>query len=259
LTDRKLGAIHTPAPPAIRPLAARAHLALMTPPRSADWLAACPADGDPLGNDAVGNCVPCAELRTIQVRRANARGDSWRPTRDKAFALYAALTGFNPMTGLPDDGTDTAMGMASWATGGIRIDEQNLDVVCWATVDPADAAHIAIAIGHTGPVQVSLALPKAAEDLAVWSQPPGNGAGWEPGSWGCHRVIAGKFDGLERVCRTWGQDVVIHPAFWSAYVVAVDATLSREWMEATGLAPSGLDWDALQADLTGLPVGSPFD
>jgi len=163
VTARKLGAIHTPAPPAIRPLAARARLALMTPPQSADWLAACPADGDPLGNDAVGNCVPCAELRTVQVRRANARGDSWRPTRDTAFALYAALTGFNPTTGLPDDGTDTARAMASWTTGGIRIDEQNLDVVCWAAVDPADAAHIAIAIGHTGPVQVTLALPKAAE------------------------------------------------------------------------------------------------
>jgi hypothetical protein len=66
--------------------------------------------------------------------------------------------------------------------------------------------------------------------------------------------MVGAFDAGERVCRTWGQDVMIHPVFWSAYVVAVDATLSREWMEATGLAPSGQDWDALQADLTGLPA-----
>ena len=249
MTARKLGAIHSSAPPAIRPMAARARLALMTPPRSADWLARCPADGNPLGNDTVGDCVPCAELRAIQVRRANSWGDSWRPTRDNALGLYTALTGFNPTTGLPDDGTDTARAMASWATGGIRIDEQNLDVVCWATVDPADAAHIAIAIGHTGPIQVSLALPSAAQDLAVWSQPPGIGTGWEPGSWGYHRVMVGAFDADRRVCRTWGQDVAIHPAFWSAYVVAVDAALSREWMEATGLAPSGLDWDALRQDV----------
>jgi len=252
MTARKLGAIHAPAPSAIRPLAARAQLALMTPPTSADWFAKCPADGNPLGNDIVGDCVPSAELRAIQVRRANSWGDSWRPTRDDAFGLYAALTGFNPVTGLPDAGTNTARAMASWATGGIRIDAQNLDVVSWATVDPADAAHIAVAIGHTGPIQVSLALPEAAQDLTVWSQPPGIGAGWEPGSWGYHRVMVGKFDGQQRVCRTWGLDVPIHPAFWSAYVVAVDVTLSREWMQATGLAPSGLDWDALQADLTKL-------
>jgi hypothetical protein len=250
----KLGAIHVPAPRAIHRLAERARVALMTPPKSADWLAKCPADGDALGNDAVGDCVPCAELRTIQVRRAKAWGDGWRPTRALAFGLYAALTGFDPVTGLPDDGTDTAKAMASWAASGIRIDDQNLDVVRWATVDPADAAHIAIAIGHTGPVQVSLALPTAAEDVTVWSQPPGAGAGWEPASWGYHRVMAGAFDGVERMCRTWGQDVAIHPAFWSAYVVGVDAALSREWMAATGLAPSGLDWDALEQDIASLAV-----
>jgi hypothetical protein len=252
MSARKLGAIHVPAPRAIRPLAERARLALMTPPKSADWLAKCPADGDPLGNDAVGDCVACAELRAIQVRRANAWGDAWRPTRDMAFGLYAALTGFNPATLLPDNGADTARAMASWAGAGIRIDEQNIDLVYWATVDPTDAAHIAVAIGHTGPVQVSLALPKAAEDVTAWSRPPGTGAGWEPASWGCHRVMVAAFDGAERVCRTWGQDVAIHPEFWSAYVLGVDAALSREWMAATGLAPSGLDWDALEGDMVGL-------
>jgi hypothetical protein len=250
----KLGAIHVPAPRAIRLLADRARLSLMTPPTSADWLAKCPADGDPLGNDAVGNCVACAELRAIQVSRANAWGDVWRPTRDMAFALYGALTGFDPVTLLPDNGTDTAHAMASWSANGVRIDDQNLDVVRWATVDPADAAHIAIAIGYTGPIQVSMALPTAAQDVTVWSQPPGTGAGWVPGSWGYHRVMVGAFDGTERVCRTWGQDVIIHPEFWVAYVVGVDATLSREWMDATGLAPSGLDWDALDQDVASLEV-----
>ena len=193
-----------------------------------------------------------AELRAIQVRRANAWGDGWRPTRDMAFGLYAALTGFNPVTLLPDNGTNTVHAMTVWSANGIRIDGQNLDVVCWATVDPADAAHIAIAIGHTGPVQATLALPRAAEDVAVWSQPPGVGAGWEPGSWGCHRVMVGAFDGAQRVCRTWGEDVTIHPAFWSAYVIGIDAALSREWLDATGLAPSGLDWDALEQDVASL-------
>ena len=48
--------------------------------------------------------------------------------------------------------------------------------------------------------------------------------------------------------------MAIHPAFWSAYVVGVDAALSREWMAATGLAPSGLDWDALEQDIASLAV-----
>jgi hypothetical protein len=171
-----------------------------------------------------------------------------------AFGLYSALTGFDPVTLSPDDGTDTTHAMASWSGGGIRIDSQNLDVVHWATVDPAAAADIAIAIGYTGPIQVTMALPRAAQDVTVWSRPPGTGAGWEPASWGYHRVMVGAFAGTERVCRTWGQDVVIHPEFWSAYVVGVDAVLSREWMDATGLAPSGLDWGALEQDIASLAV-----
>ncbi len=169
-----------------------------------------------------------------------------------AFALYAALSGFDAATLLPDNGTDTAHAMACWSADGVRTDKQNLDIVRWATVDPADAAQIAIAIGYTGPIQVSMALPKVAQDLTVWSQPPGTGVGWEPASWGYHRVMVGAFDGSERVCRTWGRDVAIHPEFWSAYVVGVDAVLSREWMDATGLAPSGLDWAALEQDIASL-------
>ncbi len=186
------------------------------------------------------------------MRRANARGDTWKPGLGAALGLYAALTGFDVTTGLPDNGTDTAKAMTAWSVDGIGLDSQNTDVVCWATVNPADDAHLAIAIGHTGPVQVSLALPEAAQDISTWSAAPGTGAFWKPASWGYHRVVVAKFDGAVRVCRTWGQDVAIHPAFWAAYVVAVDATLSREWMAATGLAPSGLDWEALEADLTEL-------
>lgn len=247
-----LGANHTPAPPAIKPLTARASLHLMSVPNTVNWFAACPADGDSLGNDQVGDCDPVAKLRTMQVRRANAWGDTWKPTQADAFALYTLFTGFNPITLKPDDGTDTAKAMAIWATQGIRLDSQNLDVVHWATVDPTDDRTISLAIAATGPVQVTLALPAAMEDLSTWSQPPGSGAGWEPGSWGTHRVAAGAFDGLVRVCRTWGIDLPMHPDIWAAYAIAVDASLSREWLTTTGLSPAGLDWNSLEADMAQL-------
>jgi hypothetical protein len=245
----KLGAIHRPAPPAIRPLAERASLSLMTAPAAVDWHAACPADGDMLGNDRFGNCVPVAELRAIQMRRANAGGDQWKPAEAQALGLYGRLTGFNPATGQPDDGTDTAAAMTTWCSTGIRVNSQDEDVPLWASVDPANLEHVRLAIAYTGPVQITLALPQAAQDLAVWAEAPGFGPAWAARSWGCHRVISGKYDGPEFVVRTWGHDLAVHPKFWSAYVLAVDATLSREWLDTTGLAPSGLDWTALEHDL----------
>ena len=56
----RLGAIHRPAPFTVQPLRARVRLALRTPPASVDWFKRCPADGDALGNDMLGNCVPVA-------------------------------------------------------------------------------------------------------------------------------------------------------------------------------------------------------
>lgn len=246
------GAIHRPAPPAIRPLFARASLQRMAVPTSADWHAACPPDSDALGNDTRGNCVPCSELRAIQMRRANAMGDSWRPTTAMSIALYTALTGYNPITGRPDIGTPTDEAMAAWCRTGIQVNSQDTDLIRWVTVDPANDDHIAIAIAHTGPVQVTLALPSAAGDPAMWGMAPGTGAAWVPGSLAYHRVPSGKFLGRTRTIRTYGIDQDIHPEFWSRYVVAVDATLSREWFSATGLAPSGLDWDALNSDMEAL-------
>lgn len=247
-----LGAIHTPAPAAIQPLATRASLARMAVPQNADWWAKCPPDGDALGNDQCGNCVPVADLRIIQARRANAWGDTWVPPKQMAVSLYTLRTGYNQLTGQPDRGTDTVADMTAWVQSGIRLDEQNLDVVRWATVDPKRDDEIALAIAHLGPIAVTLALPSAAQDLTTWSRAPGQGADWAPGSWGGHRVAAGAFNGRTRVVRTWGMDLQMHPEFWAAYVVACDAALSREWLDTTGLSPDGLDWNALTADLAGL-------
>jgi hypothetical protein len=248
----RLGAIHVPAPPCVQRLSNRARLSFLPAPPRCDWFAKCPADGDMLGNDAVGDCDPVAKWRTIQVRVANAWGSAFKPTKDQAFSLYSILTGFDPNTLQPDNGTDTAAAMAYWATQGIRVDSQNLDVIHWNTVDPTDDHEVSAAIATTGPLQVTLALPAGAEDISTWSQPPGSDTSWAPGSWGTHRVLVGAYDGKERVCRTWGVDVHMHPEFWSRYVVAADASLSREWLNAMGVSPSHLDWDGLMADMAQL-------
>lgn len=246
---KRLGAIHQPTPMAIQPLGARASLHLMTPPVEADWFSKCPADGDMLGNDKLSNCVPIADYRVIQTRIANTQG--YTPLFDETLVnlRYTKLTGYDPLTGQPDDGTRTAQDMVDWCQNGIQINSQLTDVPLWATVAPLDNDHLAIAIAHCGPCPVTFRLPLAAQDTSLWSKPPGQGSSWLPGTWGTHRVVVGAFIGQVRTVRTWGEDVVVHPDFWRKYVIAVDVTLSKStWFDTTGLAPSGLDWDALLAD-----------
>ncbi len=248
MTTRRLGAIHTPAPAAIQPLGQRAALSRMMPPPRADWSSKCPPDGDALGNNTHGDCVEAAMLRVIECRRANVWGDAWKPDTPLALGLYATLTGFNPATGLPDDGTDTAASMAYWARTGVLANITR-DVSLWATVNPLDNTGISLAIAHAGPVLATIALPLAAQDLAAWGQAPGAQGTWAPGSWGYHRVMVAAYDGQFRTVRTWGEDVQTHPDFWARYVVAVDVAISRGWLTTTGLTLAGMDWDALEADV----------
>jgi len=248
----RCGAIHRPAPPSVQLLSERVPLdAMQVPPRE-NWFAAVQADGDALGNLQAGNCVEVNDYRVIQLRRANSGKGVWPLTAALPLARYERLTGYDPATGLPDGGTPTDLDLADWCGKGIQVDDQDLDVPHWVKVDPANADHVSLAIALSGPVSVTLNLPLAMQDPATWAKPPGTGAGWVPGSWGEHRVPVGAYDGQVRVCRTWGFDREIHPEIWAAIVLAVDVTLSREWFDATGLAPNGLDWDSLAADMAAL-------
>lgn len=242
----RLGAIHRPAPEAMRPLASLASLGAMVAPPRVDWFAELPADGDPLGNDVLGNCVECAMLQAIAVRRAAAWGDIWRPSRADAVTLYSRLAGYDPAVGRPDAGTDTVQAMAAWARHGVAAGN-SVDVSLPAPVDPQDLAHVRLAIALTGPVQATFALPAMAEHLDDWLAPPGNSDAWRPASWGYHRVLIGAYEGAVLVTRSWGRDFPIGPEFWAAFCVGIDAALSREWTRFTGLSPSGLDWDDLEA------------
>lgn len=246
----RLGAKHRPQPLAVRPLSQRASLHLMVPPPRIDWHAKCPADGDALANDRYGCCVPVADYRILQMRKANLWGDTTKPLVSAILARYSALTGFSLATGQPDNGTDTVTDMQSWCTRGIQVADQTEDVPYWCMCHPRVRTEVNIAIAHTGPVAVTMMLPVEAQDLDVWSKSPGTGTGWAPGSWGGHRVVCGKYDGNIRTVRTWGVDINVHPDFWAAYVVAVDATISHLWLTTTGLTPLGLDLDALKTDMT---------
>lgn len=243
----RLGAIHRAAPSGVPFLSARARLSRMTPPKSVDWHLKCPPDGDALGNDLYGCCVPAETYREIQMRRANAWGDTWKPTEADVLARYAALTGFNVATGQPDQGTDTAAETADYCTRGVRLDSQTVDIPHWTLIDPTKTNDMKLAIAHLCAIALTAALPIGSQDMD-FAKPPGSGPDWVAGSWGVHRILSGKYDGDVFTIRTWGLDYPVHPEWMQRYVIAAEVRVSRTWTQATGLTPSGLDWDGLIAD-----------
>jgi hypothetical protein len=169
---------------------------------------------------------------------------------------YQKITGFNPVTGLPDDGTDTCKDMTDWSTSGIDLAPlQFVDIPNWCPVDPANDNHVALAIDRFGPVLITLNLPAAWEDISGWSKPPGTGPSWVPGSGGGHRVLGIGYEEVSgpKILRTWGMDIVLHPKWWKQYVIAVDAVPTLAWFRAQpDLTVPGTDWDEMAADMRSL-------
>ena len=239
----RLGLIHRPHPSLPRIGAA---LAASSAPEACDWHRFIALDGDALGNDVHSNCVPCGALRAIEIRRAAAAGDARRPTAEQALALYRAWADWDG-TEAADIGTPSDQAAVRWATSGVRWGENWEDVPAIAAIDPANAEQLRAAVAFLGPVQLDLAMPRA------WQQAPRywsivSGSWGAPASWGNHRVCAARYDAECLYVVTWGQDRGLPWSAVARYAIGAEAAVSRSWLDATGLSPTGLDLDALERE-----------
>ncbi len=216
---------------------------LPDPPQACNWHALIPLDGDALGNDLHANCVECGALRALQIQRAAVAGDQRKPTADEALALYGLWSGFPAQ----DNGTRSDVAADRWGHDGIAWGAQYEDVPALAAIDATNVRHVMQAIATLGPIQLDLALPLAWEAAKVWdvnTTPEG-----QPGSWGAHRVCAGRYDATSLYVVTWGEERAITWAAVGAYRIDAWATATRSWVDVGGKSPAGLSYDALVAQL----------
>ena len=242
----RLGLNHIPVPPSPHLTGV---LAPLDVPAVTDWLAMARAragvqvcDGDTLGNDALGCCVPAGAYRGVQIMRAIVAGDARKPTAQQVAVLYRLWSGWDG-TPATDHGTNSDKAAVMWMQFGIPWGDQFEDV---PQVAPLGVASLRAAVAFLGPAQVDLALPIAWQTESVWDAV--DGPAGEPGSWGSHRVcIAGYGPYLSNVV-TWGEEVGITAAGLAKYALGAWASVSRSWLDATGKTPAGLDFDALAAE-----------
>jgi len=141
--------------------------------------------------DAHSNCLPCGALRSIQIRRAVAAGDARKPTAEQALALYRAWSGWDG-TEATDIGTASDSAAVAWARHGVTWGDQWDDIPSIAALDPANAGHVKAAVAFLGPIQLDLNMPAAWQGATTWTVISGS---WgQPGTWGSHRVCAGRYD-----------------------------------------------------------------
>jgi hypothetical protein len=201
-----------------------------------------------LANDEYGDCAWAALLHAVQLWTANA-GTEIVPDTACALDDYSGQTGFQP--GPPvvnDNGAVLLDALQYWMHTGIAIATNGtLDRLdSYAVIEPADINGLKRAIADFGCCLLGVDLPQSAEDQTEagmpWAllNPPDTPIGG-------HAILAVAYDADGFDVITWGQVQRVTWDWWATYGSEAYALLRREWIERSGVSPSGLSMAQLDA------------
>ena len=226
---------------------------LPTAPPSVNYHSQIVLPGDPLGNNDCGDCFWAGVYRQAQLRMAVAWGSSWTPAPSAVIGTYSAVTGYDPLTGAGDNGTDLDQGEGYVYQTGLQTGLQGPDVGMPIQLDPANAELLDTATWLFGGIGEAWALPLGIQgNTTLWDVPLGAETlpEWKPGSWGGHYTASGRYSrssSARRPTISWGIEIPVTQRFMGLYLAGAVAYLSRDWIQGGVVAPSGLDWDQLEA------------
>lgn len=194
-----------------------------------------------LGNDTAGDCT-CADVlhhRMLQASVAHAGSPLSFSTPD-ALSMYSAITGYNPA----DPSTDQGANMLDVQ----NYCKKNFPVQGFVTLDVNNLSQIQAALYLFGGVDLGFSVP------GYIMQVPAGGSWSENGGdktiEGGHAALACGYGRSGFRVVSWGTTYTANWDFWSQYVDEAYAWVSKDWIKASGISPTGLDLAGLMQDLT---------
>ena len=198
-----------------------------------------------LGNDSVGDCVIAWMMHHAMGMKAVAQaGTPLSFTTDQALQTYSAITGYVPGDPSTDNGTDPDTAATYWQQTGLYGDK----ILGYVNLDITNQDLVKYAHYTFGGIGISLEVPDYIMNVpsgGSWSQTPGANTTIDGG----HQIYAPGYGRQGWHIISWGTDYTFNLDFWSQYVQAAIAVVSTDWVKASGVSPSGLNLQALLADL----------
>lgn len=216
---------------------------LPAPPTIFDWSNKV-SNWGMMGNDRIGDCT-CAALGHLIMEWTADCGVQVTPSDADVIKAYSDITGYNPTTGLNDNGANELdvlnyarkTGIAGHVIGG------------YASLG-SSILHAKQSIWLFGGAYLGLAMPSVWQGKSQWDAPADENGVNEPGSWGGHAVPAVGFDADYAYVITWGGVLKLS---WAAYAMYCDeayALLSPDFVTGEKAAPNGFMMNELVADMT---------
>jgi len=200
-------------------------------------------------NDRLACCTIAAIGHAIQTWTVNA--GSRNDFSDDAVRLYyEKWDGYDPKNPASDQGGVELDVLNSWRNDPLGFAGRKLDA--YVSIHLSDSLSLLRtdmmdAIWLFGGAYIGVELPRTAQTQEVWDTATGPEA--EAGSWGGHAIFVNAYDLDTLTCITWGQSKKMTWAWFQTYCEEAYALVSKDWLNAQGVSPSGLNLEQLETDL----------
>jgi len=191
-----------------------------------------------LANDSIGDCT-CAAVCHLAMLWVRSNGGTLTFTDQDAITTYSAITGYDPKTGLNDNGAillDVLNYLRKSGVAGHKIE-------AFTEIDITNIEEVKLAIYIFGGIDIGVQLPKSAETATtMWTVVPGDEVV------GGHSIIVTGYDDKFIRIVSWGQEYLATWEFFTTYCDEAYAMISTDFIK-NNLAPTGMNIANLIADL----------
>jgi hypothetical protein len=203
-----------------------------------------PGQWGQMKNNEIGCCTISAIGHMLMLETAHT-GVTVTPTDDEVVAAYSAVSGYDPITQMNDNGCAISDTLEYWRTHGISGHK----ILAWAQVDYQNFFHVKQAIWLFGGIDVGFNVPQSAMDQfsagQFWDVVANDG-----GTIGGHAIPLFGYGSQGANCITWGQRQGMTWQFFSRYVDECYIVITEDFInQTTRETPSGFDIAALENDL----------
>lgn len=238
----KLGLL--PAKRDVRTLFLENYYSFPDPPIERIWSAKVSEYGM-MDNDTIGDCGIAGPGHMIQTWTANANGEVII-SDDEVIQTYSALSGYDPKTGLNDNGVALLDVLKYWRNTGIAGHK----IGAFMAVNSRNTRMVKVGMNEFGGTLTGLSLPISAQNQTRWDISGSFDGDGAAGSWGGHCTM--KPDYLSNgdfIHITWGEEMPSSEKWNMVYTEEEYVILSPDFINDKKLSPSSFDWDKMTADL----------
>ena len=206
-------------------------------------------------NDALGDCVIAGYYHVKAVATGNASGSPFLASDEQIVADYGAIGGYVPGKPETDQGCDEVTAIDYWRDHG---DAAGTHILGAVLLDPTNVSLLQLALWLSENLYFGVELP----DGWVNPMPSDSGFTWDvsgdPNPAQGHCFISAGYDRAGVKIDTWGMLGTLTYAACAKYAAggvggAVYSLITPDVLaKGATLAPNGVDWVALQADLSKL-------